>query len=87
MSIVEEMGDTLARDVIAALDELGDDRFYDKVGKILGDASPTLQESFMTAIRVRLADIRARKFLEQTLNAKRTGTKAPAAPRAGDAGH
>ena len=60
MSIVEEMGDTLARDVIAALDELGDDRFYDKVGKILGDASPTLQESFMTAIRVRLADIRAR---------------------------
>ena len=73
MSIVEEMGDALARDVIAALEELDDDRFHDKVGKILGDASPTLQESFMTAIRVRLADIRARKFLEQTLKAKRSG--------------
>jgi hypothetical protein len=87
MSIVEEMGDALARDVIAALDEIGDDRFYDKVGKVLGDASPTLQEAFMTAIRVRLADIRARKFLEQTLKAKREGGKAPAAPRGPDAGH
>ena len=47
MSIVEEMGDALARDVIAALEELGDDRFFDKVGKILGDASPTLQESLL----------------------------------------
>lgn len=87
MSIVEEMGDALARDVIEAQDELGDDRFFDKVGKILGDASPTLQESFMTAIRVRLADIRARKFLEQTLKAKREGGVAPVAPRAADSGH
>ena len=87
MSIVEEMGDALARAVIEALDELGDDRFYDKVGKVLGDASPTLQESFMTAIRVRLADVRARKFLEQALKAKRDGDKAPAAPRGADTGH
>ena len=87
MSIVEEMGDALAREVIDALDEIGDERFFDKVGKVLGDASPTLQEAFMTAIRVRLADVRARKFLAQTLKSKREGGAAPAAPRGGDPGH
>ena len=70
-----------------ALDEIGDERFFDKVGKVLGDASPTLQEAFMTAIRVRLADVRARKFLAQTLKSKREGGAAPAAPRGGDPGH
>ena len=83
MSIVEEMGNALAREVIEALDEIGDERFFDKVGKVLGDASPTLQEAFMTAIRVRLADVRARKFLAQVLKAKRDGS---ATPRGGDSG-
>ena len=87
MSIVEEMGNALAREVIEALDEIGDDRFYDKVGKVLGDASPTLQEAFMTAVRVQLADVRARKFLAQTLKAKRDGSADPAALRAADSGH
>ena len=87
MSVVEEIGDALARDVIEALDEIGDDRFYDKVGKLLADASPTLQEAFMTAIRVRLADVRARKFLAQVLKVKREGIAVPAAPRAAGTGH
>lgn len=86
MSIVEDMGDALARDVIAALDELGDDRFYDKVGKVLADGSPTLQEAFMTAVRVRLAEKRARAYLNQALAAKRGLGAAPKGPFMGDAG-
>ena len=87
MSIVEEMGDRLAAEVLAAMDELGDDRFFEKVSKILSDGSPTLQEAFMTAIRVRIADKRARLYLEQSLGAKRGTGAAPKGPFMGGSGH
>lgn len=87
MGVIEDMGDALARDVIDAMDELGDDRFYDKVSKVLADASPTMQEAFMTAIRVRLAERRGRAFLERALKAKREGGEMPRAPIGSDGGH
>jgi hypothetical protein len=77
MSVVEDMGDQLARDVIAAMEELGDERFYDKISKILLDASPTMQEAFMTAYRVRMAERRGRAFIEAALRAKREGRTGP----------
>lgn len=77
MSVLDEMGDQLARDVIAAIDELGDPSFFDKVSKVLLDASPTMQEAFLTAYRVRIAEKRARAFLETALKAKREGKAAP----------
>ena len=51
------------------------------------DGSPTLQEAFMTAIRVRLADRRARAFLQQSLKAKRGQGVAPKAPPGPAHGH
>ena len=77
MSVLEEMGNALARDVIAAMEELGDDRFYDKVSKVLLDASPTMQEAFLTAFRVRVAEKRGRAFIEAALKAKREGREGP----------
>ena len=71
MSIIEDLGDALARDVIAAMDELGDDRFFDKVAKVVSDASPTLLEAYTTAYRVRMAELRARRFIEAALKARR----------------
>lgn len=81
MGLLQELTEQLAKDVLEAQDELGDDRFYEKVSKVLLDASPTTQEAYMTAIRVILAEKKARKFLEANLKAKRTGTAAPQAPR------
>ena len=81
MSVLEDLGHALALDVIAAGEEIGDDKFFDKVAKVVGDASPTLLEAFTTAYRVRMADARARRFLEASLKAKRGGTAQPAAPR------
>ena len=40
-----------------------------------------------TGFRVILAERKGRKFLEQTLKAKREGGTAPAAPRGPDSGH
>lgn len=87
MGVIEDLGDALARDVLEALDELGDDRFYEKVGKVLLDASPTMQDAFMTAVRVRLAERRGRAFLERALKAKREGGEMPKAPILSDGGH
>lgn len=71
MSVIQELADKLAEDVLAAEVELEDDRFYDKIAKVLMAASPTFQEAFMTSIRVRLAERRGRDFLEKALAAKR----------------
>ena len=87
MSFIQDLADDLAKDVIAAMDELKDDRFYEEVGKVLLAASPTLQEAFMTSIRIRLAERRGRDFLDRTLKARREGTRAPAAPRDPGGGH
>lgn len=87
MSILQDLTEKLAKDVVDAMDETGDDRLHEKVGKVLLDASPTTQEAYMTAVRVLLAERKGRKFLEQTLRAKREGTAAPAAPRSADSGH
>jgi hypothetical protein len=87
MGILQDLTEQLAKDVVEAMDETGDDRLHEKVGKVLLDASPTTQEAYMTAIRVILAERKGRKFLEQTLRAKREGGTAPAAPRSSDSGH
>ncbi len=87
MGVIEDLGDALARDVLAAMEELGDDRFYDKMAKVLADASPTMQEAFITAIRVRLAEKRGRAFLDRALKAKREGRDIPGAPIGASDGH
>jgi hypothetical protein len=71
MSVIQDMADKLADDVLAAEIELGDDRFYEKVAQVLMAASPTFQEAYITSIRVRLAERRGRAFLERALAEKR----------------
>lgn len=71
MSVIQDMADKLADDVLAAEIELGDDRFNEKVSQVLAAASPTFQEAYITSIRVRLAERRGRLFLERALAAKR----------------
>ena len=81
MGVVEDLGDDLARQTIEAMDELQNDRFYNDVARVVGASSPTLQEAFLTAVRIRLAAARGQKFLAATLKAKREGGTAPDAPR------
>jgi hypothetical protein len=71
MTKLQDLADKLAEDVLAAEVELGDDRFFEKVAKVVMAASPTFQEAFMTSVRVRIAERRGREFLAQALAAKR----------------
>lgn len=67
MGVTDDLADALARDTMQAMVEMGNDRFYDEVSKMLGSLSPSMQEAFMTAIRVRLAEQRGREFLNKRL--------------------
>lgn len=71
MSTLQDLADKLAEDVLEAEIELDDDRFYEKVSRVIMAASPTFQEAFITSVRVRLAERRGREFLVQALAAKR----------------
>ncbi|MDO8885142.1 MAG: hypothetical protein U0934_06260 [Pseudotabrizicola sp.] len=83
---IQELADSLARDVLDGGIALDDPYFYEKVAKVVGASSPTLQEVFMTSIRIRLAEKRGREFLEKALAAKRAGQKLPEAPREAEKG-
>jgi ATP-dependent 26S proteasome regulatory subunit len=64
--------------VIAAVEELHDESLVNEINKILDAASTTMQEAYMTAIRVRRAEAKARNFLEARLKKARKSS-APAA--------
>ncbi|WP_149142091.1 hypothetical protein [Gemmobacter caeruleus] len=71
MSVTEDLADALARDVLSAMDEMGEERFYMEIGKMLASLSPSMEDGFMTAMRVRLAERRARELLNRRLGAFR----------------
>ena len=65
--IAEELADKLARDTIDAAAALDDDRLIEQIAQTIGASSPTTEELFRTAVRVRVAEARARKMLEARL--------------------
>ena len=83
MSVVEDLADALARDVIKAMDALGDETLPEQVAKVLGASSPSSEELFRAAVRIRLAERRARTFLNDHVKAVVEARKAgKAAPKA-----
>ena len=64
MRVVEELADNLAKDAIELANELSNDDIIYETAKVLVATSSTTEEAYMTSIRVRLAERRARRFLE-----------------------
>lgn len=65
MRVVEELADNLAKDAIELANELSNDDIIYETAKVLVATSSTTEEAYMTSIRVRLAERRARRFLEE----------------------
>ena len=59
----EETANNLADLALAEALASGDEKIVDQIGEILGASSQSLQESYLTAIRVRRAERRARELL------------------------
>lgn len=67
MGMLEDLADGLAKDALAV--ETGpDDKIVDDVSKIIGASSTTLQEAYLTAVRVRRAEARGRALINERLN-------------------
>jgi hypothetical protein len=78
MSYYADLVDKLAVDVLAAAEELDDERLPETIAQSIGASSPTTEELFRTAIRVRTAEARARRLLADRLAAARASTAATA---------
>jgi len=76
MGVVEDLADELAQDVIKAIDATGDEELITEVGRVLGATSQTAEEAFLTAVRVRRANIKARAVLLAKLKAFQTKQEA-----------
>ena len=63
--MVDDLADALAKDAIASA--IGNDDVIYETAKILEATSATMQESYLTSVRVRLAERRAREFLAEKL--------------------
>ena len=63
MGVTEDLADELALDVIKYVDATGDDKIIAEIVKLLGATSQTAEEAFLTSMRVRRANIAARKML------------------------
>jgi hypothetical protein len=55
MSTLEALASKLADDTIIAMKATGDERLFVEVGELIGTSSQTLEEAYLTEIRLRLA--------------------------------
>ncbi|WP_299843789.1 hypothetical protein [uncultured Roseovarius sp.] len=69
MGVTEDMADDLASDTIKYIDATGDEDIIADLVKVLGATSQTAEEAFLTSIRVRRANIKAKALLTQRVKA------------------
>ncbi|WP_300030145.1 hypothetical protein [uncultured Roseobacter sp.] len=63
MGIVEDVADELAVESLKIINATGDDAFVARVAETIGGSSQTMEEAYLTAVRVRRAEQRARELL------------------------
>lgn len=73
MSILETIADGLAQEALDLEEKLDDPDVIDKIAKQIGATSPTSEEAFKTAIRMRRAERNARRLMSQLRERKSQG--------------
>ena len=61
LNTANELADLALAEAMAC----GDDKIVDQIGEILGASSQSLQEAYLTAVRVRRAEARAMRWLAE----------------------
>jgi len=69
MGVTEDLADQLAQDALKAEELTGDERIVDDLANMMGATSQTAEEAFLTAVRVRRANAKARAMLLERINA------------------
>ncbi|SHJ22215.1 hypothetical protein SAMN04488012_10635 [Palleronia salina] len=65
MSLLEELADKLAQEALHVAETTGDETAIDRVAEAIGASSTTMEEAYLTAVRVRRAEARARALLAE----------------------
>ena len=65
MGITDDIADELAIEALKLEERTGDDKVVTKISEILGASSQTTQEAYLTSVRVRRAEKRARDYLAE----------------------
>lgn len=65
MDLTTQLSDELAREALEIVEKTGDDRIISELSQIMGASSQSLQEGFMTMVRVRRAETLSRKILAE----------------------
>ncbi len=78
-SATETIAADLADKTITIMEKTGEDRLHYEVAKVLGAASQTLEEAFLTEVRVRMAGKAANQFLKNKVKelAEKTAAAKP----------
>lgn len=64
MALADDLADKLAARVVAHVEKTGDEDIIKIMSNSIGDSSQTLQEAFVTSVRVQRAAIRADRQLK-----------------------
>jgi len=67
MAIIDDLADQLALKALALEAATEDPDIAKKVGDAIGDSSPTMQEAFSTALRIRRAHQRADQMIDDLM--------------------
>lgn len=59
MQLIEDVADNVAKEVLELVEKTGNLDIIEDVKNVIGTSSQTLEESYMTAVRVRRAEKRA----------------------------
>ncbi|WP_421704180.1 hypothetical protein [Aliiroseovarius sp.] len=70
MDLLEQVADKLAQDALEAVRVTGDEDIITQVMKSVGSSSTTLEEAFMTAVRIRRAEARGRALLDDLVRVR-----------------
>jgi hypothetical protein len=65
VDITTEIADELARETLEIVAKTGDDSIINQISQLMGASSQSLQEGYMTMIRVRRAEALTRKLLAE----------------------
>lgn len=84
MGVTEDLADDLALKVIKYVDASGDDKVISDIVKLLGATSQTAEEAFLTSMRVRRANMKARELLMERVKAFQAEQAKPASSAADD---
>ncbi|WP_425044257.1 hypothetical protein [Primorskyibacter sp. S87] len=80
---IDILASKLAEDTLKVMDQTGEERLYVEVGSVLAAASQSLEEAYLTEVRVRLAERTARDFLKKRYTELKSGTPSETTEQAG----